>query len=53
MGCRRRALAARLIVMQNMGYFLDELGVLLRAFQRAPKEVALLRDRSLQVTAAS
>jgi len=49
----RRALAARLIVMQNMGYFRDELGVLLRAFRRAPKEVALLRDRSLQVTAAS
>jgi len=50
---RRRALAARLIVMQNMGFFLDELGVLLRAFWRAPNEVALLRDRSLHVTAAS
>ena len=50
---RRRALAARLIVMQNMGYFLDELGVLLRAFRRAPKEVALFTDRSLHVTAAS
>jgi len=50
---RRRALAARLIVMRNMGYFLDELGVLLRAFRRAPKEVALLKDHSLHVTAAS
>ena len=50
---RRRALAARLIFMHNMGYFPDELGVLLRAYRRASVEVALLRNRSLHVTAAS
>jgi len=50
---RRRALAARLIVMHSMGCFLDELGVLLRAYRRASKEVALPRDRPLHVTAAS
>jgi len=40
---RRRALAARLIVMHNMGFFLDELGVLLRAYRRASKGVSLLK----------
>ena len=43
---RRRALAARLIVMHNMGCFLDELGVLLRAYRRASKEVALPKGPS-------
>ena len=50
---RRRALATRLLVLHDMGYYLGELAVLLRAYRRAVREVALLRERSIHVRAVS
>ena len=50
---RLRALATRLLVLHDMGYYLGELSVLLRVYCRAVREVSPLRERWMYMRALS